>query len=267
MAYKNSTNSKKVVPNPYNKEFFKRRASWVKDYSAIASWLQKNVTGQTFGDVGCGNAILIEHLAKNGKKVWGIDSASKSDLLAGNSVKDLIKISDITETQKLAASDVTLCFELGERIDKKHADTLVQNLASSNATTIIFTAGAPGEAGVHHINLQPKKYWLEKFAKHDYHLDGALSRKFTRDLKDRLTNATWFLQDIMVFQKCSDSRMIEIMAQSNELIQELAAEIEDLKLVNKKMKHEYWMTAQQLNGILGSTRWKATSKLLRVVRK
>lgn len=251
----------------YNTAFYEKRQAWKGDYEAISDWINKNIDGESFGDIGCGNGIMIAHLDKLGKKVWGVDAAENFERFVDKNIRKNVKNVDITKAHKLGQCDVVLCFETAERIDKKYADVLLDNIVSTSANTIVFTAAEPGEAGIYHVNLQPKKYWLDKFAKHGYCLDVAQTEKFRASLAKKIKGPVWYLSDIMILQKCDNERIAKAYAAAGKFIEGLVLEVEDLKAQNEKLKHDHWLTAQELHRILNSTRWKVSSRFVRIIKR
>ena len=82
-----------------------------------------NINGKKVLDIGCGGGILSEQLHKQGAKVTGIDSSSKSITIAKQhaeeqnyNIKYINKsIFDVTD---LDSFDFIVCFEMIEHIDK-----------------------------------------------------------------------------------------------------------------------------------------------------
>ncbi len=60
----------------YNDQFYKMHFNWKDDYFEISKWISNNIKGKIFGDIGCGNAYLIENLyTLYNKNIWGIDGS------------------------------------------------------------------------------------------------------------------------------------------------------------------------------------------------
>ena len=251
----------------YNEAFFKKRGAWRSDYNLIAKWISKNIAGQSFGDIGCGNGHMISLLHRTGKKVWGVDAAENFEQYIDKEIQPYVKKADLTKSYKFNKCDVALCFEVAERLDKVHADTLVKSIASTEANIVLFTAAQPGEAGVRHINLQPRSYWLDKYKTQNYYLDVALTEKFRDDLANRIKNPVWYLSDIMILRRFDSPEAGEAYVESGNYIKELKKQINDLMYSNNKMKHELWLVSQQLNAVLNSARWKTSSKLIGLMKR
>lgn len=267
MPQKKITNSSMGITSPYNTKFYNRRASWRADYDVIAEWVGKNIPGKLFGDIGCGNGYMLARLESLGKKIWGVDAAEDVEQFVDMKIRNLIRKADVSHAQKLPISDVVICTDLADRVDMKSADTLIKNIVNTNADTIIFTASQPGQAGIHHLNLQTKDYWLDKFDKHKYCLDAVLTKKFQIELTKKIKNLTWYPEDIMILQKYDSQRMAHAYTVAGIVVEDLRLEVEDLKNKNTKLTDELWAVTQQLNAIQGSIRWTATSKLIRFIKR
>lgn len=252
---------------PYNDAFYKRRGSWRADYLAISEWIADNIDGQIVGDIGCGNGLIIEDLLGRGRKVWGVDGAVNLNKHVAKKVSKSVTKADLTKPKKLTKSDILVCLDVADRLDQKHLETFMKNIVSTNATTILFTASGPGQAGIHHINLQEPDYWLDAFSKHGYLQDVALTQKFKADLSDKLKNLEWYPKDILVLHKYDYATLAKAYDAAGQTITELNQKIDQLKNEKATMFEEYYHTAQHLNRILNSTRWKAMNKALKVLRK
>jgi|GEM_PF-2525662 len=253
--------------NIYDTAFFKRREAWRSDYAAIADWIDKNIDAKSFGDIGCGSAHVIASLHQLGHAVWGVDAAKSSSAFVDKQIRKYVNRLDATQPQHFASSDVILCFELAERIQQKYSDVLIKNIISPKPHTVVFTAARPGEAGIHHINLQPREYWLNKFVKHGYYLDAAATEKFKSDLTRVIEGPTWYARDIMIFRKYNGQDLVQAYSQANKAIEDQAAEIRDLRLRNKKLRDNVWLINERLNSMLASARWKTSSKIIRLIKR
>jgi len=176
--------------------------AWQADYFEISSWINRNIKGEIFGDIGCGNGFIIRDLHKNfGKKVWGVDGAGVFKDFIDDSIKDMTKKVDLTGRHKLDKADVAICLEVAEHLPFESSSVLVDNIISTQAKIILFTAAHPGQYGLNHINLQPASFWEEKFRERGYKPDIGLSNKFKEELKWRLQHTPWYLDNFMVFEK------------------------------------------------------------------
>lgn len=251
----------------YDDNFYQQHEQWRGDYAAVSKWIYKNIPAKLFGDVGCGNGYMISNLHKYNKKVWGVDAAKKFEEYVDKPVRKFVKTVDLTKDVGLDKCDAALCFEVAEHIDKKYADTLVKNIVSTKASTILFTAARPGQEGTHHINLQPKEYWLKKFSGYGYCLDSALTDKFKNELVKDIKTTTWYLENILILQKCDDVKLKKAFANSEEVITHLKVRLEDLENKNIKLNKDFEEVRVELIKIKNSKRWQLSSNLIRLIKK
>src|ERR1700752_4637823 len=113
----------------YTDECFQMHVPWKPDYALVTDWIARNIPGETFGDVGCGNGFLIEGLQNRyGKKVWGVDGSEAFMRNVDPSIRDRVKAVDLTVPQKLDQADAVICLEVAEHIAYEHSDILVENI-------------------------------------------------------------------------------------------------------------------------------------------
>lgn len=251
----------------YDDEFYQQHEQWRGDYAAVSKWIYENIPAKLFGDVGCGNGYMISNLHKYGRKVWGVDAAENFEQYVDKPVRKYVKKVDLTQDVGLDTADAALCFEVAEHIDKRYADVLIKNIVSTKAQTILFTAARPGQEGTHHINLQPKNYWLNKFGKYGYCLDAALTEKFKDDLSKTIETTTWYLDNIMVLQKCDDEKLRGSYSNSEQMIGNLKSRLEKAEARESELSRRLSEIANELHHMKNSKRWVLSSKLIRLIKK
>lgn len=186
----------------YDKQFYDYHLAWQDDYLAVSKWINENLKGKIYGDIGCGNGYLIRNLLKNNrKKVWGVDGSKKFMDYIDKAILPFVERVDLTNRSNLPKADVAICLEVAEHIEYKYSDVLVENIVSTGAKTIMFTAAPPGQGGVAHVNEQPHSFWIKKLRRKGYILDKSLSDKFRTDLGDELRDVRWYLNNMMIFYK------------------------------------------------------------------
>jgi SAM-dependent methyltransferase len=142
---------------------------------AIAIWIRLTLRPIRVVDVGCGPGHLIEALHRGGIDVLGLDySAAARKFVSQKGLR--FETFDLTTRGVVPSSpwDLAVCCEVAEHLDARHADTFVRNLTS--ASNIVFlTAAEVGQGGLNHVNEQPNSYWIAKFARLGFTLDGGLT--------------------------------------------------------------------------------------------
>jgi SAM-dependent methyltransferase len=114
-------------------------------------------------DVGCGTGTWLQAALEFGiatvAGVDGIQVAQDQFLVSPN----LFAPRDLTAPLNLGRKfDAALCLEVGEHLDSRHAETLVESL-TAHADFVVFSAACPGQPGQHHVNCQWPVYWQRFF--------------------------------------------------------------------------------------------------------
>lgn len=105
-------------------------------------------------DLGCGRGHSSTYFAQAGCQVIAVDG------LRDNVVNCLhpAVLQDLTLAPVVAPVDLVHCHEVVEHIEEQYLDNLLSSLM--NGRIILMTNGLPGQAGYHHVNLQPTEYWI-----------------------------------------------------------------------------------------------------------
>ena len=186
----------------YDEDYYKRQTHMRGDYTLIANWIHDSIKGSVVGDIGCGEGYLIEDLHKKfGLTVWGVDGSPGFKQFVSAKIRDNVQEIDLTKKNTLKPADIAISMEVGEHLPAKKADLYVDTIVSTQAQTILFTAAPPGQNGTNHINLQPPSYWAEKFVQRGYVRNEALTKKFKDNLRDKITHAWWYVNNIQIFEK------------------------------------------------------------------
>lgn len=147
-------------------------------------------------DIGCGPGIYVRALRDLGFEADGVDLDPRCPY-------DKVNILSDEFTEKYAGKyDLAVCLEVAEHLSPDDADELVEKIVSV-APIVLFSAAVVGQGGHGHINCQPKEYWVEKFADHNYVVDS----ETTEDLVGFMQSGYhlgWFTQNAVVFRKYGD---------------------------------------------------------------
>jgi len=141
----------------------------------IATWIRLILRPTRVVDVGCGPGHLIEALHRGGIEVLGLDySAAAREFVSQKGLP--FETLDLTTPGVVPGSpwDLAVCCEVAEHLDARHADTFLENL-TSGSNTVFLTAAEVGQGGLNHVNEQPNSYWITKFDRLGFVLDGNLT--------------------------------------------------------------------------------------------
>ena len=150
-------------------------------------------------DFGCGTGDILAHFQARGISVFGIDG-SKACLKCLTISKNNFMLFDLRNRYKSNKKyDICICFEVGEHIEEKYSERLVENLTQSSST-ILFTAAPPGQNGEHHINLKPREWWVEKFLEYSFSFDKQLTNRLIKDMEKIPNIQPCYVNNLMVFK-------------------------------------------------------------------
>jgi len=151
-------------------------------------------------DVGCGPGIYTQELRLHGVEALGVDS----DPFAAQAHPDYCFTKDILSFEYLSwvwmqHTHFALCLEVFEHIEPEYADRAVAALAAT-APHILFSAAMPGQGGEHHVNCQPKHYWLHKFCRCGFYYRPAETEEIVAFARAGY-HMGWFVNNAMVLRK------------------------------------------------------------------
>ena len=144
-------------------------------------------------DVGAGEGHTLAFFHRNGVIAHGIDRLEQNVAMS----RFPIALHDLTTGPYVYPCDLVYCVEVVEHIEEKYIDHLFDTL--TNASIVVISHALPGQKGHHHVNIQPERYWLEKFANRRYRL--AEDNIYFRDLARQEKPGSYFSQSGLVLLK------------------------------------------------------------------
>lgn len=146
-------------------------------------------------DVGCGVGTWLSVFKENGiEDIWGVD---------GNWVdKEMLQISkerflsfDLRKPFRMDRQfDLVVSMEVAEHLPNECAEIFVDSLTKLSPV-ILFSAAAPFQGGIHHVNEQWPDYWVEYFQKRRYVVIDCIRKKVWQN--DKVL--WWYAQNILMF--------------------------------------------------------------------
>jgi SAM-dependent methyltransferase len=186
----------------YGEEFLQksekwRDKPWAEDFCGI---IMESFNPASIIDFGCGSGDILAPFEKKGVRVFGVDGSRTNKKHSKINKEDFLVYDLRRKYRSRVEYDLCFCIEVAEHIEEKYSDIFVNNLTRAS-TTVIFTAAPPGQEGIHHINLKPYEWWIDKFQKHDF----KFNRHLTESLKDKMRNfcgiTIIYIDNLMIFQK------------------------------------------------------------------
>lgn len=153
-------------------------------------------------DVGCANGLHLKAFKELGlTDLFGIEGTEHWAPYIEKYFGTDYVIWDLREDWKTYGDfnyDLVISFEVLEHIEEEFADQAVSNLC--NLGNAICCSACPISGGFHHLNPQPKQYWVEKFEKQEF--------KYCEDEVETLESifqsmncSGWFKTGLKIFRK------------------------------------------------------------------
>ena len=159
----------------------------------LASWISTELKPESVLDIGCGPGTYVKSLRDIGINAKGLDI---DDRVIGKEHLEHKSLLDIEDEK----SDVIICLEVAEHIEKEKEDLVVEKVVSTVGKTLIWTAAAVGQGGIGHINCKNKEEWAEKITKAGLKRNTELEQKLIDYIRqDR--HLGWFPQNLLYFER------------------------------------------------------------------
>lgn len=183
----------------YDKAFFEWHRPLRADYLKIGTMLMLSKDYSSVLDIGCGNGYFLEAFGSQ-VLVRGIEGSHHclNEIRAQGVWPGKVSILDVTIPFVLFEKfSLVICTEVGEHLEERHADTLVNNISNHAFMDVFFSAATPGQGGHHHLNEQPHSYWIEKFTERGYVVNDEMTSKIRECAKG--TALSWIRDNAIMF--------------------------------------------------------------------
>ena len=150
-------------PVPYDRE----EPFWQEHFGICARYIQGTFQPERVLDVGCAKGFLVERLRDLGVEASGIDVSEYAIEQVDPSVREHCALRDALEPLG-QHYDLITCLDVAQHVSEEDADRLVRNLCR-HADEIIFAVGEKDHSDPTAINVQPIRYWTDRFAQNGFH--------------------------------------------------------------------------------------------------
>ena len=176
-------------------------------------------------DIGCGPGIYADAFKAMGAEVMGydIDPNLPTDGNSHLKRRDIFSPGFVDRTRSdlgFHAIDLVLCLEVAEHVPESKSRQLV-NVLTQLGNMIVFSAAIPGQEGGGHINLQPREYWENLFAEHNFIIDPEETQKFVEFMRSGY-HLGWLPQNVMIFRPYGDLWFDRIVEEETPQAQRIA---------------------------------------------
>lgn len=187
----------------YDDKFFQEwgpnHEKYVKSAEIVAAIIHDLFRPKRLIDLGAGCGVYTNYFSMRGVEALAIDGVTPP---VEHSYSVPFQVRDLTVPFEniWGHFDLALCLEVAEHIPESLSDTFVDNLLRFS-DRLILSAAQPNQGGHHHVNEQPKRYWVAKLAAKGY----AYNRRETGRVLTALTAAhppyMWMVEQISVYDR------------------------------------------------------------------
>lgn len=141
---------------------------------AAWSWMLDKYDIRSVLDVGCAQGHALAFFQSKGCEALGIEGLQSN---VDRAVPDVHIIRHDLEVAPFftAVVDLVWCCEVVEHITK--VDNLLTTI--SNCNMLAMSYAEPGQEGHHHVNCQPREYWIDSLEDYDMVYDPAATVEAT----------------------------------------------------------------------------------------
>ena len=191
----------------YDRDFFDRYGAGNPAYAAacrfIGATLAERFAPASAVDWGCGAGLHAAALIERGVNTVCVDGVQPDSDQRATGVD--IRVADLRAPvpPELVPEryDLSLCIDVLEHIEDEHAGAVLANI-TRGAGTVVLSAAPPHQGGHHHVNEQPRRYWIERMLALDWHYDrvatGELEQHFLAH-RERVP-ASWMYHNLCVYR-------------------------------------------------------------------
>lgn len=182
----------------YNKQYFQKRRRYTKDYATIAQWLVQNLKCREMLDLGCGQGLLMEHMAALGVEVRGMEVAEAAKKEAAETIRNRIEIASFLDHSPQCS--FVVCLEVLEHIESRLIPRAIDQIAQATTKTLLFSAASPYQPGTGHVFCRGQLFWIDELEDRGLVLDRTATRAWRNDTAG-LDATPWLHHNAMIFRR------------------------------------------------------------------
>jgi SAM-dependent methyltransferase len=137
-------------------------------------WLIKKLKVNSILDIGCGEGHSTKYFSELGCDVLGIDGSKKA--IKNSAIPHRVVLHDFTGGKYILNRkyDAIWCCEFVEHVEEKYKNNFLETFKFAEKY-IFLTYADLGQKGWHHVNCQPKEYWIRELEKNGFEFNSKLT--------------------------------------------------------------------------------------------
>lgn len=187
----------------YDRAFFEEWGSgqerYVRSAEIITDVLFQAFKPKKLVDIGCGCGVYSQFFKEKGVDVLPIDGVHPPE---DYSFPVTIHKQDITVPFEniWGKFDMALCLEVAEHIPENFIDPFLSNITRFS-DLLILSAAPPNQGGHHHVNEQPKRYWVKHLAERGFIYQRKKTGQLMETFKANKPGYMWMCEHISVYER------------------------------------------------------------------
>lgn len=180
-------------------EWGKGNETYMRTAEVITDALLAELKPRRVADIGCGCGLYSHAFARRGVEVFSLDGVRAP---AEHALPIPVHVQDLTVPFENAWGrfDFALCLEVAEHIPEALTGVFLDNLVRFS-DTVVLSAAPPYQGGHHHVNEQPKRYWVRRLAERGYVYDRRATGRIVEPVIALRPPNLWMAQQVSVYKK------------------------------------------------------------------
>jgi 2-polyprenyl-3-methyl-5-hydroxy-6-metoxy-1,4-benzoquinol methylase len=187
----------------YDEAFFaewgRSNDAYVNSARVIVDVLHDNFGPGRLVDLGCGCCVYSHFFKQKGAEVVCIDAVQPPEKHAFP-VEIVQQDMTVPFENTWGDFDLALCLDVGEHIPEDLCEPFLKNITQFS-DRLIMSCAPPGQGGHHHVNEQPKRYWIEKLRAHGFDYDKRRTGVLCETFKRVRTELMWMWEHISLYER------------------------------------------------------------------
>lgn len=153
---------------------------WIPFFDSIAKKIVEKYSPKTVLDIGCAFGYIVLALRNNGVQAYGIDISDYAVNQADESIKPYIKAMSVLDDlpdEFPKKYDLVISIEMIEHLYEDDGLRAIKKMTEYSDRILLSSTDNDFDEPTH-VNVQPKEYWCEKFAAHNYFRDLDIDLKY-----------------------------------------------------------------------------------------
>jgi SAM-dependent methyltransferase len=198
-----SENLGRIYDRVFCAEYGTANPLYVRCCALIAEEIARRFQPASAVDWGCGAGLHVAALAEFGVHVLGVDGVEWPEEFRAPGIEFRRVDLSLACPEGIVPGeyDLSLCLDVMEHLPESDSQVALENI-TRGARLLLLSCAPPGQGGHHHVNEQPRRYWIKRLADmgwvYDRRATGQMERSFFAR-RDELP-LSWMYHNLCVYR-------------------------------------------------------------------